>query len=339
MEERIEEFYDKLKELTIEYMEGIERNTEEYREARKELLRHRFDLLDEYSEDLYKNLSNKFNQFNIKNCINFDDYNYEECISDYLKHGKRNDFIEKDVQAYKVLLKGHSGMTLFFHVTALYVPIHINAIYVNGLYKIPINIEPSDESNKNLDLQDILDASKKLPTYESFDKIYKKVILMEPFIPMYTMISYGTRDIFYYEAIISDNVFINSAEMRNDDLTILCELNSCCYELNESLFNDNKILKFGRTDLMNRECMQFDTCFVKSINDYFIIKFDEYRSNLSLYISPNKYDKFYKEVYDDAYNHEYDLYLESTNHNNKILTMFLTDRESYTERILSRLPF
>jgi len=160
-------------------------------------------LIFENSEYLHDIFVERVNNLNIKDCINFDDPDYVEGIS-----FRDCNYLDKS-DLYKVLLKGYSGITMTSCVSAIYLPVHIDVIYINKHIKVDLIDEP-------LSLEDMLKISKTIPEFNhGFCNRYKKVTLMKPFMPKNIDIRYdSSEDIFYYEALIS-SVELNKENLKN----------------------------------------------------------------------------------------------------------------------------
>lgn len=159
----------------------------------------------EDDEELYNYLKKIFENTKIKDCVDINDYNHIKEVKTYIENGFINDKLD-DTDNYKIMLMGLSGEELIGHVTALYIPKHIDILYIDGIYKIHL----SKSGSHDLDLQELLDESKKLPKENnSFEEKYKRIVLMKPYIPEFTRISFDDLTIFYYETVIRDIESIN----------------------------------------------------------------------------------------------------------------------------------
>jgi len=293
---------------------------------------------DEY---LYEKLKDEFEKLNIIDTINLDDPYYIEEISEYIKSNSTisrycvssNSAEENTI--YKILLKGYSNIIIHEYVAAIYIPRHINKIYIDNKYFIYLNDEYQSDM---LNLMDLLEESKRIPTIipDSFHDKYKKVVLMEPFIPNKTYISFDTDDIFYYEALISDIelssryggsfLYIKTENTHIED--ILDDVSSISDP--SSIHNESNI--------HNKSNMHGDVAFkVSHVDDYIRLVYGSYTGrNNSWILLPNNLDKFNSiKRRDDCYRFEYvDMYRKENavsdmdNHNNPILCMFI-DRSNY----------
>jgi len=151
----------------------------------------------ENDEELYNYLKTEFEQTKIKDCVNLDDHNHIEEFKSYIENGFVNDKLDEHVE-YKILLMGLPDENLIGHTTALYIPRHINVLYIDGMYKIELY-------KSELDIETLLEESKIMPgEKKTFHEKYKKIVLMKPYIPEYTRILFDNYSIFYYETIIRD---------------------------------------------------------------------------------------------------------------------------------------
>jgi len=158
---------------------------------------------EENYEELHKLLVDEFDRLIYKNCVNLKDVDHVEEMTRFHENGKVNDKIDSNIESYKILMKSMSGEETYGKITALYVPKHIKAIYIDHMYRIPIENDLFENDN----IEDLLEKSKQLPEYETFNERYKKVILMKPYIPENTVISFDESDMYYYETIIRDVEF------------------------------------------------------------------------------------------------------------------------------------
>jgi len=278
----------------------------------------------EYLHNIFKEI---MNTATVKSCIDFKDPDYNTVLLNYAK-SKNNIYLD-DSDFYKILLKGHSGIITDTCVTALYLPKHIKIIYINAY--LEINIEETFE------IEQILDESKLLPTFETeFYEKYRKVILMEPFIPKCVTIAYDSPDMFYFEAYVSESeldvnplkYFIEDKEMNVD------------YPYKTIVRNTND----NMTETFKTMGYRQQVYFVKYINKYFIE-----------YVNPEFVD-FSALVFsdDDLMEEEYQIAAEKCNnirdklsnksfhimekniikHNDLVSGMFLADCERYTPDLL-----
>jgi len=336
---KIEEFYEQLSEIEeTNKQKGLKFYSSD--NIPKKL---KYKFMNEYGKDLYELSQNNFDRLNIKNCINFDDYKYKETISEYLKNGKHNQFIEDDrIDGYKVLLLGYSGHVIRYYITAIYVPNHVNIIYINDEYEIHTENKSSFELYQ-YDLENLLENSHKLPINEPFNEIYKKIILTKPFITNNNIIWFHTNDMFYYEAIITTDIKMKHISNKIQQLSV-------CYEKIESILFD-KIKKEHNTCCFETP-KHNNAVYIKIYDD----SSDSDESNK--YDGSNEYDRSFKMTYiylrpeygteryisttDDhelEWSNRHIQLSQVVNYNNKILAMFLMNRDNINGEELSHLPF
>jgi len=238
-------------------------------------------LENESDECLYNRIKTKFDELVIKDCIDWTDPHYTYAISRSLTHGRN--MVEKGYDGYKVLLKGNIYQKLEGNAIALYIPKHIYALYINNRFKIYLNEEHYYKNNEHYykndeydDIEDLLEQSKKLPTEGDFSSKYKKIVLITPFIPENTIISFDTEDDFYYETLIK-RVYHSYTDMNRNHVYV----DSCISSYN--VFSSPS----GNS-----------AYWVNYINDYMKIKQNfDYDQILRLEPDESKYEKFNEGMY------------------------------------------
>lgn len=291
----------------------------------------------ENDEELYKMLVDKFNEAKIKTCIDFNDPDYIEKMEKFFENDKVNNEIDNS-DGYKILLKGMPNLKTYGEVVALYIPKHIDFIYVNGKYKIYIDKKEEEklssliESQKS-DLKDLLDESKG-NIKKSFKDKYKKIVLVEPYMPIFGFnISFGEKDqIFYYETIIR-NVTVYNTKFEKD---IYFARHDESYQ-KECIYH---VAKYGHPTFW----INYANEYVKHINyDLSARLFDpdvvprgdkEYKFNPSNYFKNE--DQNYNSENEDVFHELEELYEDLMDnihiHNIMIITMFAKENTNFFEQ-------
>lgn len=279
-------------------------------------------LIDNSVTDSYlcEILKGEFEKLDIIDCIDLDDPYYINKILEYASSSSYSNMncVFSENKTYKILLKGYSNVAISEYTMALYIPKHVNRIYIDRRFFIHLN---DAVSSYKQNLSDILEESKKIPKDElTFSEKYKKIVLMEPFMPNKTTISFDTDEIFYYEALISNITFGSLYEQYLKIVT-------------KNIYIDDIISNISET-----YSEYGDTAYwVNYTNDYMRMIYGNYNGSdyYNWILMPNNLGKFNTSKKDQRYIFDYvDMYrheramLDIERHNYPILCMFI-DKNNY----------